>query len=176
MRKVVLFIAMSLDGYIARDDGDVSWLNGQDEGVKTKDTYEAFSSTVDTVLMGWKTYDQVVNVLSPEVWPYADKKTIVFTHQKKISVDNISFTDRNPITVVKELQKEEGKDIWVCGGASIVQQLMQDNLIDRYDISIIPVILGKGIRLFPEGKNNVDLRLVGNVLNNGIAELVYEVR
>ena len=57
-----------------------------------------------------------------------------------------------------------------------MQQLMQDNLIDRYDISIIPVILGKGIRLFPEGKNNVDLRLVGNVLNNGIAELVYEVR
>lgn len=92
MREVVLFIAMSLDEYIARGDGDVSWLNGQDEGVKTKDTYEAFSSTVDMVLMGWKTYDQVVNVLSPEVWPYADKKTIVFTHQKKISVDNISFT------------------------------------------------------------------------------------
>ena len=53
---------------------------------------------------------------------------------------------------------------------------MQDNLIDRYDFSIILVILGKGIRLFQEGKNNVDLRLVGNVLNNGIAELVYEVR
>lgn len=64
MRKVVLFVAVSLDGYIARDDGDVSCLCGQDDTVKTEDTYAAFSSAVDTVLMGWKTYEKIVNVLS----------------------------------------------------------------------------------------------------------------
>lgn len=105
-----------------------------------------------------------------------DKKTIVFTHHKMTSLENITFTDRNPCTVVKDLREEEGGDIWVCGGASIVHQPMIEGLIDRYDISIIPVILGSGIRLFPERAGNIQLRLVGNMVTNGIAELIFEKR
>lgn len=176
MRKIVLFIAMSLDGYIADKDGGVDWLGGQDENAENIDSYSAFIEDVDTVIMGWNTYHQVVTELSPAEWVYADLVSYVVTHRDIPSAGRIIFTQEDPCSLVRQLMQEKGKNIWICGGASIVHQLMQENLIDVYYISIIPVILGKGIRLFEAIEDGIKLRLIKTQIYNGITELVYERR
>lgn len=96
MRKVVLFIAMSLDGYIADQKGGVDWLEGQDAGAETVDSYGTFIQGIDTVLMGWNTYHQVVTELSPDVWVYQGLATYVFTHRSCASSGEIVFTQEDP--------------------------------------------------------------------------------
>lgn len=125
MRKVVLFIAMSLDGYISDEHGKVNWLNGQDEKEETMDTYSVFIETVDTVVMGWNTYHQIVTELSPEEWVYKDLTSHVITHREMASSDGIIFENRGTCEVVNELKKKQGKDIWICGGADIIRQLIK---------------------------------------------------
>ena len=85
----------------------------------------------------------------------------------------ICFTDENPCKILRRLKKEEGKSIWICGGADVIRQLMEEDLIDEYDISVIPVILGDGIRLFGKRESPVRLRLVRSGGRDGIVELVY---
>ena len=174
MRNVVLFIAMSLDGYIADGNGRVDWLMGQDEDAETADSYMDFVKTIDTVIMGWKTYHQVTTELSPGEWVYENLQSYVITHRACPSADNITFTSADPCSLVEKLKAKEGKDIWICGGADIVQQLMREDLIDRFHISVIPVILGDGIRLFGTMEKDVKLRLVKTESYNGISELIYE--
>lgn len=177
MRKVILFIAMSLDGYIADSEGKVNWLDGQGDDEEMVDTYSEFVKQVATVIMGWKTYHQVVTELSPEEWVYADLKSYVITHREIPSTDQIIFTHNSPCKLVEELKHEEGKkDIWICGGAEIVQQLMNKDLIDFYYISVIPTLLGRGIRLFDHMEKEIPLRLVKAQNYNGITDLVYERR
>ncbi|MDE6492559.1 MAG: dihydrofolate reductase family protein [Lactobacillus sp.] len=175
MRKVVLYIAMSLDGYIADKEGNVSWLKGQEKG-KDVDTYSDFIKNIDTVLMGRTTYDQVVNKLSPTSWPYQGLKTYVFTHQRIKSRKEITFTAQDPVSLIEELMQKEGKDIWICGGANLITQLITQNLIDEYDISIIPTILGDGIGLFNGQDHQRKLNLEDTKINNGIVELIYKRR
>lgn len=176
MRKVILFIAVSLDGYIADKSGDVGWLHGQGGDNENIDTYSEFIKEIDTVLMGWNTYHQVVTELSPNEWIYGDLSTYVFTHKRMESIENICFTAEHPEDLVKELRNQDGKDIWICGGAELAGQLMQADLIDRYYISVIPTILGEGIRLFGKMEKERKLSLVGTQNYNGIVELIYERR
>lgn len=176
MRKVVLFIAMSLDGYIADINGGVDWLAGQNDDVENEDTYSQFIKSIDTVVMGWKTYHQVVTELSPEKWVYSDFMSYVITHNEKTSTDNIQFVHQSPSELIFNLKNKKGKDIWICGGASIVQQLMKDNLIDCFHISIIPTILGSGIHLFDKQNGEIKLKLIENHNYNGIVEVIYEKR
>ena len=176
MRKVVLFIAMSLDGYIADLNGSVDWLNGQRDEVENEDTYSEFVKDIDTVVMGWKTYYQVVTELSPSEWVYSDFISYVITHKERTSTDKIRFIHESPSNLVRRLKEEDGKDIWICCGASIVQQLMQDGLIDKFYISIIPTILGSGVRLFGPLDVELKLKLMENRNYNGIMEVIYEKR
>lgn len=176
MRKIVLFIAMSLDGYIADADGRVDWLVGQDKDVETDDSYADFVKSIDTVIMGWTTYHQIVTELSPERWVYDNLQSYVITHKRCASTGNITFISESPCTLVNDLKQKSGRDIWICGGANIVHQLMQSNLIDKYHISVIPTILGNGIRLFDVMEQKTDLRLITTKNSNGIVELVYEKR
>ena len=176
MRKVVLFIAMSLDGYIADLNGSVDWLNGQRDEVENEDTYSEFVKDIDTVVMGWKTYYQVVTELSPSEWVYSDFISYVITHKERTSTDKIRFIHESPSNLVRRLKEEDGKDIWICGGASIVQQLMQDGLIDKFYISIITTILGSGVRLFGPLDVELKLKLMENRNYNGIMEVIYEKR
>ncbi len=176
MRKLVLFIAMSLDGYIADRDGKVDWLMGQDNDVETADSYTDFEKSIDTVIMGWKTYHQVATELSPEQWVYESLQSYVLTHRDCPSTNNITFTSTPPCSLVKNLKARKGKDIWICGGADIIRQLMEQNLIDIYHISVIPTILGSGIRLFPDCGQEIKLRLVTVSSSNGITELIYQKR
>lgn len=176
MRKTVLFIAMSLDGYIADTDGKVDWLTGQDNDAESDDSYTDFIKGVDTVIMGWKTYHQVTTELSPGQWVYNNLQSYVITHRECAPTSNITFISENPCTLINKLKQKNGKDIWICGGADIVRQLTLANLIDKYHISIIPTILGSGVRLFDTLAQKIDLRLITSKNSNGIVELVYQKR
>lgn len=174
MRKIILYIAMSLDGYIADETGGVAWLEGDGSGTDSDESYSQFIRTVDTVILGYKTYHQVVTELSPDVWVYSGLKSYVITHKEMKSTDDIIFTDKDPKDLIYELKEQPGKDIWICGGASIANELMKFHLIDRYHITIIPTILGKGIRLFQSDIQTHKLLLKSCVSNNGMIEAVYE--
>ena len=176
MRKVTLFIAMSLDGYIADKDGGVDWLNGQEEDGENMDTYSEFIKTINTIIMGWNTYHQVITELSPEEWVYPEQVSFVITHREILSTERIRFTSESPCDLVKRLREEEGNGIWICGGASIVRQLMETDLIDTLHISVIPTLLGDGVRLFGPLEKEQKLRLVKTQSYNGITDLVYEKR
>lgn len=174
MRKVILYIAQSLDGYIADSHKSVNWITGQDDAAEMQDTYTPFFATVDTAIMGRTTYNQIVTELSPEKWPYSGAVTYVFTHQPMADTEDIKFVSCNPCQLVKDLRQEEGKNIWICGGADIVNQLLKADLIDVFHIATIPVVLGGGARLFGETDCMMNLRLVDSVIYNGIIEAVYE--
>lgn len=173
MRKVSLFIAVSLDGYIADVDGKVDWLEGQESTGAESESYDNFIKDIDTVIMGWNTYNQIITELSPDEWVYSGLNTYVITHKEMESGDEVLFTDKNPVELIKKLKSETGKGIWICGGASIAQALIRENLIDRYHITVIPTLLGMGIRLFDQGKNEIKLRLVETHSCNGMVDLIY---
>lgn len=173
MRKVNLFIAMSLDGYIADSKGGVDWLAGQGNDDENIDVYSDFAKDVDTVLMGWNTYYQIITELSPKEWVYNDFTTYVVTHNKHMSSDKIRFTDDDSVKLVKKLREEKGKNIWICGGANLIQQLVKEDLIDCYYITIIPTILGSGIRLFENTEHEIKLKLLKTRSYNGMADLIY---
>lgn len=172
----MLFIAMSLDGYIADANGGTGWLEGQASGENDMVSYEAFSKNVDTVVMGANTYRQLVTELSPDEWAYPGFTSYVITHTPRQSTDKIIFTDESPCQLVNRLKKEPGKDVWICGGAAVANQLMQADLIEQYCINVIPTILGNGIRLFNPLEKEIKLKLIQTRSYNGITDLVYEKR
>ena len=107
MRKTVLYIGMSLDGYIADPNGGVGWMNGQEESAENGDSYENFLKTVDTVIMGWNTYHQIATELSVGEWVSEGLTTWVITHRtaeegEKATESPVLFTDRSPCDLVKE--------------------------------------------------------------------------
>ncbi|MCC8024392.1 MAG: dihydrofolate reductase family protein [Clostridium sp.] len=176
MKKISLFIAMSLDGYIADSKGGVDWLAGQGNDDDNIDAYSEFVKDIDTVIMGWNTYHQIVTELSPNEWVYDNVTTYVVTHNKKTSSDKIHFTGESPVELVKKLREENGKDVWICGGANLIQQLVREDLIDCYYITVIPTILGSGIRLFENADHEIKLRLLKTQTYNGMTDLIYTRR
>ncbi|MEA4913667.1 MAG: dihydrofolate reductase family protein [Christensenella sp.] len=177
MKEVVLFIAMSLDGYIAAPDGAIDWLGGENADASDFGSYERFIAGVSDIVMGYTTYHQLATELLPGAWPYAAQKTHVLTHRVPESAPEcVSFTSEPVETLIDRLKREAGGEIWLCGGASIVHQAMQKGLIDRYHINVIPTIRGGGIRLFGALENAIPLRLISTESYNGIVDLVYAVR
>ncbi|MBX9188592.1 dihydrofolate reductase [Bacteroides sp. K03] len=174
MRNVILFIAMSLDGYIADRQGGVEWLYGEDAKTEVPDTYGTFVRDIDTVIMGWNTYHQIVTELSPHDWIYKGMDCYVVTHREMEQKADIHFTDEPPCELVRRLKRSTGKGIWICGGADIVQQLLNEGLVDMFHISVIPVLLGGGIRLFNTLEMQARLQLVRTQHYNGIVEMVYK--
>jgi len=176
LRKTVLYIAESLDGFIAAPDGGVGWLTEQHPDGLEEGSYPEFIRTVDTVLMGYTTYHQIVTELSPDKWAYEGMHTYVFTHKEIPDKPGISFTDEAPEDLVERLKEQPGKDIWICGGAETAGQLIRKDRIDCYWITVIPVILGKGIRLFDGENPELQLRFISAESYNGMTDLVYRRR
>lgn len=174
MRNVVLYIAMSLDGYIADKNGKVDWLTQQEPNPQSEKSYLDFIKTVDTVILGYKTYYQIVSELSPNEWVYKGLESFVVTHKKIANKKDIVFTDESLLPLMKRLKQQKGKDIWVCGGASIVNQLIALNCIDKYMITIMPTILGSGIPLFSNSLLPINLELVNSTQTGSFIELVYK--
>lgn len=175
MRQVVVYIAMSLDGYIADPQGGVDWLAGDGTDPAHEGSYEAFIQTVDTVVMGYRTYHQIRTELSPDKWVYDGKMSYIITHREGNPAPNIHFT-ADAAGLLRALKEKEGRDIWICGGASLVNQLTAQGLIDRYHITVIPTILGDGLRLFDRQEVEIQLRLTAARVYNGMVDLVYEKR
>lgn len=176
MKKIVLYVAASLDGYIADSRKSVNWIKGEDDSVEMMDTYSRFFASVDTVILGKRTYDQIVTELSPDYWPYSEAKTYVLTHEPRTGTENIEFVSEDLCRFVNDLRHGTGKNIWICGGAYIIHQLLKGDLIDIFHITTIPTILGGGVRLFSEIDGIRNLRLIDTVIHNGIIEAVYERR
>ena len=176
MKKIKLFIAMSLDGYIADCNGGVGWLSGHGSDEENMDSYSAFVEDIDTIIMGYNTYNQIVTELSPTKWIYDNFTTYVITSKNKTSTDKIKFCNQSPKQLLNILREKGGKDIWICGGANIVQQLVKEDLIDEYYVTVIPTILGCGIRLFDYVNHEIQLKLVKTQSYNGMVDLVYTKR
>lgn len=170
-RKIIVFIAQSLDGYIAREDGSLDWLDsvqreGEDYG------YEAFVSNTDTVLMGRKTYEKVLSF--GVEFPHKNRNTYVITRQPQISEGNIHFYSGDLSQLIEQIRKTPGKNIFVDGGAELILGLLQENLIDEWIISIIPKLIGGGISLFKSGFPGQDLTLVSvKHFESGLVQLHY---
>jgi len=145
MPKVILYIASSLDGYIARADGSVDWLSLVDNQ-ETDYGYSEFYARVDAIAMGSRTYEQVLDF---DDWPYPGKPTFVFTHRPFAPIEqDVTLTDRSPDEFLSELDPAGVRTLWLAGGGDLVASFMQHKLIDEYILSIIPVVLGDGIPLF----------------------------
>ena len=171
-RKVILYIAMSLDGYIAQPHDDLTFLSiveqeGEDYG------YHEFTQTVDTVIMGRRTYDKVLSFGIP--FPHADKQTYIITRAAKPSEGNIHFYNGDLPTLIQQLKAQAGKDIFLDGGAEAVFALMQHHLIDEYIISIIPIFVGAGISLFKADRPAENLQLISaKSFEKGLVQLHYK--
>lgn len=147
-RKLILYSAVSLDGFIAREDGSYDWLHDEDYADGKEDYgYDRFLDQIDTILMGYNTYKDIMS--HGEVFPYDKTKNYVFTRRQLLPDDpNVEFIQEDINTFVGELKKKAGKDIWLVGGGQINSILAEHDWIDEYILTYIPITLGKGIRLF----------------------------
>jgi dihydrofolate reductase len=169
MGKLILYIATSLDGYVARSSGAVDWLfTDQDYG------YEAFYETCDRLLMGRNTYEQIK---SWGDYPYPDKQGFVFSQTiQQDRDDNVTFVSSDLVSFVNNLKNQYGKDIWLVGGAAIAKTCLENNLVDKFILSIHPIILGEGIDLFPPPLPKINLKLEDlQVFNTGLVQITYQV-
>lgn len=111
--------------------------------------------------------------LSPHHWVYNEFKTYVVTHPVLPSSDKFIFFHENPVDLIKKLSNEQGKDIWICKEAQFIQPLLQQDIIDEYHLTIIPILLGSGIRLFDSYFHKFPLKLQKTQQDNGRVNLVY---
>jgi len=173
-RKVFLYIATSLDGYIATKNENLDFLSlveqeGEDYG------YADFIKTVDTVIVGRKTYDKVLSMGFD--FPHADKKSYIITRTPKPPIGNIQFYTENLEALILKLKEKDGQNIFVDGGAEIVNLMMNDNLIDVFCVSIIPVLLGDGISLFQDNRPELQLKFVrSETFKSGLVQIWYQKR
>ncbi len=172
--KIILYIAQSIDGYIAADDGSVDFLScveteGEDYG------YFDFYNSIDAVIMGANTYEQILGFGE---FPYPDKPCYVFTSKKYEPHDHVEFIDEKPEKWVKsntQYNDNEHKRLWLVGGANLVKGFQDDGLIDEFIISVIPMMLGSGIPLFMSHQSPIEMKLKNvKTYATGLVQLVYE--
>jgi dihydrofolate reductase len=175
MRKISLYIASSLDSYIASEDGSIDWLFSDiDYG------YTKFYNSIDTILVGRKTYDQS---LTFDEYPYKGKKVYVFSHSSASKMrknhQDVEYINEDIPVFVRRLIQETPvgkKGIWLLGGGEIVSILLNANLIDEIILSIHPIILGKGIPLFRDIRKHVKLQLLESTpFRSGLVQICYRV-
>lgn len=173
MRTLSLFIAASLDGYIAKPNDDLSFLKlvekeGEDYG------YAAFTAGIDTIILGRKTYDWVLREIGASHYDNGERKVYVITRTEKPSTGKTTFYTGDLSQLVQRLKNEQGKGIYCDGGAEIVNELLMSDLIDEFIISVIPILLGNGTRLFQDGRPEQQLELVNTkTFDTGLTQLHY---
>jgi len=168
MRKVVLFTASSLDGFIATKGGGIDWLfTDGDYG------YKRFFNSIDTTLTGFKTYKKA---LSFGEFAFSGKANYVFSRKKRRPDHNVTFVSRNIPAFVQKLKKEKSKkNIWLVGGGILNSLLLNAGLIDEMIISYHPVILGNGIPLFTDKSRESEFTLVRQKLYpSGLVQITYK--
>lgn len=169
-RKVVLFIATSLDGYIATENDSLDWLFKVDgEG---DNGYSEFIKTIDTVILGRRTYDWIMDNELGE-FPYQNQKCYVFSNTTLENNENVEFVNEDISSFISNIKKTSGKNIWIVGGGELVYYFIKEKLIDEYIITIAPTIIGKGIPLFKRIDVEVELELKNVRRFNQFVELHY---
>jgi dihydrofolate reductase len=174
MRNVILYIAMSLDGYIATKDGNLDFLSsvekeGEDYG------YHSFKETTDVMIFGRKTYEKVLSFGIP--WPHEEHYTYIVSREAKKVNDKIEFYNGDLKALITELKSKPGKNIYCDGGGETVKLMLQAGVLDEIIVSVIPVLLGEGIRLFPESFPMKNLQLVSSLsFEKGLVQLKYKVK
>jgi dihydrofolate reductase len=169
MRKVVLALGISLDGYIARPDGSVDFL------FMPKDySMGPFFATIDTAVMGRKTYDVARKMgggsYGPSIRSYVFSRTL----PPGESSGHI-FTQQSPTSFMAQIRKQRGKDIWLAGGGELARDFLQADLVDEIHLGIVPALLGEGIPLFPSGFPRRDFALIENeTYSKGLIVLKYK--
>jgi dihydrofolate reductase len=174
MRKVMLRVAMSLDGFIADANGGVDWLD-RFHGQGSREDYgmTKFFRSIDTVLMGRHTHDFA---LSHGMSSYKGMKNFVFTRSKPAGKrDGVEYLAGDPADLITVLRQKPGKHIWLCGGSNLARQLLERNLVDEIGLAVIPILLGEGIPLFVKRYSETELRLVDcQAYKIGLVSLTYE--
>lgn len=168
-----VYIAASLDGFIARTNGEIDWLAiveqpGEDYGFK------AFFDSIDTLVMGRKTYE---TALGFGAWPYAGKRCVVVTSDTSRSARHgEEFFSGDLAVLFERLGAESAKRVYVDGGV-VIAQALQAGLIDDFTLSVIPVLLGEGTALAPKIGGDVRLELLGHrAFPSGLVQLSYRIR
>lgn len=171
MPKFILYIAISLDGYVAKLDGSIDWLaspetEGEDYG------YSEFYHSIDALVMGSATYEQVVGFGE---WVYAGKPSYVLT-QRNLSTtrDDVFFVQNGVEEVLKTLTEQHHQRVWIVGGGKIASLFIQQELVDEYILFVMPTLLGSGLPLF-QSVPELKLDLVGlDSYDSGVAKLHYK--
>lgn len=178
MRKVILDLAVTLDGFIEGSNGEVDWCIMDDDM-----DFDGFLSTIDTIFYGRVSYDIWGN-FQPDgnageaelkLWQGVhSKKKYVFSSRKRED-SKATFINSDIANRVAEIKNQKGKDIWLYGGAGLIKTFIQLGLIDNYRISVHPVALGNGKPLFEDLKERINLNLVrANTFKSGVVQLIYE--
>lgn len=173
MRKLALFIATSLDGYIAKPNDNLDFLKlvekeGEDYG------YAGFTAEVDTILIGRKTYDYVVKAIGSSYYENGERDVYIMTRTERPNVGRTFFHTGDLAELVKRLKAESGQTIYCDGGAEVINELLRHDLIDEMTISIIPILLGNGVRLFQDGRPEQTWELLGaKSYETGLTQVRY---
>lgn len=170
MRKVILSLGISLDGYIARPNGAVDFL------FMPKDySFAEFYNSVDTAIMGRKTYDVALKM---DRGSFQDPRIANYVFSRKLPPGprkGVTITRQTPAALVKQIRRRAGKDIWLMGGGELARDFLKADLVDELDLGVVPVLIGKGIPLFPSGFPQRDFALVENrTFSRGLIELRYK--
>lgn len=159
MRRIILYIATSLDNYIARPDGSIDWLEEATLNPSEDYGYRKFYDSVDTTIMGANTYRQICGFDVP--FPYPDKRNIVITtqkNQKKVH-PSVEFVTAELNPFLTDLKKSEGQNIWLIGGSQINSYMLSQRLLDRIILTRMPIFIGEGIPLFQPMKQDYQVVL-----------------
>ena len=178
-RKVIVYIATSADGYIARPDGDVEWLNRRPRGVDYG--MRAFYPRIDTILWGRKTYDWLLRYYKKKGQKTGmfDTRLANYVFSRKPPrrrAPGVEFVSEPVKTFAERLRATSGKDIWMMGGGELIASFLDAGEIDEFDIHVIPVFIGEGIPLVAPRHRDVPLLLRSSrKYTDGVVRLRYEV-
>ena len=174
MAEIKLFIAASLDGYIARPDGNIDWLNEIPNPDNSDFGYNNFYAGIDVIVMGRKTYEEVLGF--DVEWPYPDRKCYVVSSNKstKTPTPNTELVSEVDHTFVDALREESRKNIWLVGGGQLIRSFMDLDTVDELLITFISRIIGDGLPLFPSPMKDTTWRLTtSEVINEAAVILTY---
>jgi dihydrofolate reductase len=164
-RKVIVSIATSADGYIARPDGDVEWLNRRQSNIDFG--MKAFYRTIDTILWGRKTYDwllayQKKHEIKGGMFDTKVANYVFSRKARKRAPEGVEFVSEPVKKFARRLRAKPGKHIWMMGGGGLIASFLDAGEIDEFDIHVIPTFIGEGIPLMARRHRDVELRLLAN--------------
>lgn len=175
MPKIVLYIATSLDGYIARPDGNLDWLTSVPNPETGDYGYAELLNRIGTTIMGRKTYEEIMSFGCD--WPYTGLNSFVVTTNPDLTIkspDTFALTE-NWKDVVTDLKKKTEKDIWLIGGGQLITAFINEGLLDNMIITIIPKIIGAGLPLFAHQPKETHWQLTeAKSFDTGVVNLTYE--